>query len=72
MSARSAFLKWKKICDHDMQECEKDYLRKDSFILRQGLNELSLSKKPEIATDTFTSKLGHILEKLLMDGHNPL
>ena len=34
MSPQLAFSKWKKICDHDMRECEKDYLRKDSFIWR--------------------------------------
>ena len=32
MSPQLAFSKWKKICDHDMRECEKDYLRIDSFI----------------------------------------
>ena len=33
MSAELAFLKWKKICKHDMKDCERDFLRNDSFKL---------------------------------------
>ena len=40
MSAEVAFLKWKKICQRDMKDCERDYLRNDSFI-EQFLKNIS-------------------------------
>ena len=56
-SPKIVFSKWKKICDHDMRECEKDFLRKDSFILRQFLKNSVLLK---------------ILQIFACNGHNKL
>jgi len=43
-SPQKVFSKWKKICDHDMKECEKDYLRKASFKFKQLFKNTVLEK----------------------------